>query len=88
MANNKEGLKNLIALTKDFKNGAINAPEYFKESRIIIYNQIALKYYNHENDLLQDVLEVVFNNRKDILTNRVLIDLCIIECNLAIRQIK
>lgn len=85
MANNKEGLKNLINLTKDFKNGVINSPEYFKEARIIIYNQIALNYYPNEVDLIQDVLEYVFNNRKDILNNRILIDLCINECNLTIK---
>lgn len=38
-------------------------------------------------DLLQDVLEYVFNNRKDILNNRILIDLCITEVNLTIKQL-
>jgi len=88
MVNNKEGLKNLINITKDFKAGVINAPEYFKEARIIIFNQIALKYYNNESDLIQDILECVFNNRKDILNNRILIDLCINECNLTIQQVQ
>lgn len=85
MTDNKKGLKNLINLTKDFKTGALTAPEYFKQARIIIYNQIVLKYYNNEFDLMQDVLEYVFNNRKDILNNRILIDLCIKEVNLIIK---
>ena len=87
MANNKQGLKNLINLTKDFKTGAINAPEYFKEANLIIYTQIGLCYYKNNTDLLQDVLEVVFNNRKDILENRILIDLCIVEVNLTIKKL-
>ena len=87
MANNKEGLTNLINLTKDFKKGAINPPEYFKEANQIIYIHIDLCYYRNNMDLLQDVLEVVFNNRKDILENRILIDLCINECNLTIKQL-
>lgn len=87
MANNKEGLKELIQLTKDFKAGAINPPEYFKEANQIIYNDIGLCYYKNNMDLLQDVLECIFNNRKDILENRILIDLCINECNLTIKQL-
>lgn len=86
MANNKAGLKHLINITKDFKTGAVTAPEYFKNARIIIYNDIALCYYKHDSDLIQDVLEYVFNNRKDIL-NRILIDLCIKEVNLTIKPI-
>lgn len=87
MANNKEGLTQLINLTKDFKKGAINPPEYFKEANQIIYNHIGLCYYRNNIDLLQDVLEYVFNNRKDILNNHILIDLCIKEVNLTIKQI-
>lgn len=87
MADNKEALKELLKLTHDFKNGAINAPEYFKESRIIIYNEIALYYYKNELDLIQDILQVVFNNRQDILKNRILIDLKIKEVNFTIEKI-
>lgn len=87
MANNEKALKDLINLTKDFKSGAINAPEYFEESRIIIYNEIALYYYKNELDLIQDILQVVFNNRKDILKNRILIDLKIKEVNFTIKKV-
>ena len=84
---NKKGLKDLLNLTKDFKTGAIGAPEYFKHAREIIGSYIALYYYPSEYDLILDALEVVFNNRKDILENRILIDLCIEEQNLTIKQI-